>query len=116
MGYGGTYVTEFDIAEVAAFTGTSVPEFKRRYCVPSGDQLVLAQQANGFCIFFNRNCTIHAVKPRMCRQWPFIPSLLIDISNWSIMAGACPGMRNDLDDVELLKAIRNAMGKPEPTS
>jgi Fe-S-cluster containining protein len=115
-GYGGTYVSESDITAIAAFIGARVCEFKRRYCVPSGDRLVLAQQPNGFCIFFDHNCTIHAVKPRMCRQWPFIPSLLIDITNWRIMAGVCPGMRTHLDDTQLFKAIRCAMGESKISS
>jgi uncharacterized protein len=115
-GYGGTYVSESDITKIAAFIGAPVREFKRRYCVPSGNRWVLAQQPNGFCVFFDRNCTIHTVKPRMCRQWPFIPSLLIDITNWRIMAGVCPGMRNHLDDTQLLEAIRSAMGESKITS
>jgi hypothetical protein len=115
-GYGGTYVSESDIAKIAAFVGAGVREFKRRYCVLSGNRWVLAQQANGFCVFFDRNCTIHAVKPRMCRQWPFIPSLLIDATNWRIMAGVCPGMRNHLDDAQLLEAIRSAMGESKISS
>ena len=113
-GYGGTYVTDADIRRIAAFTGIPVHDFRQRYCVPSGNRLVLAQQSNGFCIFFDRNCTIHAVKPRMCRQWPFISSLLVDIANWRIMADVCPGMRSDLSDDQLRKAVRKTMGEPRP--
>jgi uncharacterized protein len=109
-GYGGTYVTEGDIARIAAFLQMAASEFKQRYCVWSGDRPVLSQQANGYCIFFNRNCTIHAVKPRMCRQWPYIRSLLVDIANWRIMASMCPGMRTDVDGERLLAAIRQKMG------
>lgn len=111
-GYGGTYVTEADIQRIAAFTGIPVHDFKQHYCVSSGRRQVLAQQPNGFCVFFDRNCTIHAVKPRMCRQWPFIPSLLVDIANWRIMADVCPGMRKDLSDDQLKAAVHQVMGKP----
>ena len=110
-GYGGTYLTEADIARIAAFVGVGIAEFKQHYCVLSGNRPVLAQQKNGYCIFFDRNCSIHAVKPRMCRQWPFIRSLMVDITNWRIMAGLCPGMNNNLDDRRLLAAIRRELGK-----
>ena len=92
-GFGGTYVNEADIEAIARFVGKSVETVRRRYCTPSGDRLVLVQQASGYCVFWDRNCTIHPVKPRMCRQWPFIPNLMADIGNWQIMAGSCPGIR-----------------------
>ena len=110
-GFGGTYLAEPDITKIAAFIGVEPAEFKQRYCVRSGNRLVLAQRNNGFCIFFDQNCTIHAVKPQMCRKWPFIPSLLVDIVNWRIMADVCPGMNNDIDDRQLLVAIRREMNK-----
>lgn len=110
-GFGGTFLTESDIANIAAYIGVGIAAFMRRYCVPSGKRSVLAQQANGYCIFFDKNCSIHAVKPRMCRQWPFIKSLLVDIANWRIMASVCPGMKTDLDDRNLQAAIRREMDK-----
>jgi Fe-S-cluster containining protein len=110
-GYGGTYLAEEDIIKIAAYIDIDIEEFKRRYCVLSGIRPVLAQQENGYCIFFDQNCSIHAVKPRMCRQWPFIQSLMVDIANWHIMAGVCPGMNNNMDDQHLLAAIRREMNK-----
>jgi hypothetical protein len=47
----------------------------------------------------------------MCRQWPFIPSLLVDIANWRVMASVCPGMNTQLDDRHLLAAIRREIDK-----
>ena len=108
-GYGGTYLTESDITAISAFIGVDVTEFRRCYCVLSGDRPVLAQQPNGYCIFYHRNCSIHPVKPRMCRQWPFIQSLMVDIANWRQMASVCPGMNTQLDDQKLLAAIRRVM-------
>ncbi len=108
-GYGGTYLTESDIDRIAAYIGVENLELKQQYCVPSGNRLVLAQRSDGYCIFFDRNCSIHPVKPRMCRQWPYIESLKVDIANWRIMAGVCPGMNADLDDQRLMAAIRRKM-------
>ena len=105
-GYGGTYLEASDISRIADFVGVSETEFRQRYCTLSGNRPILSQQSDGYCIFFDRNCTIHPVKPRMCRQWPFIDSLLVDISNWHVMAGVCPGMHDNLDDEQLLAVVR----------
>jgi Fe-S-cluster containining protein len=100
-GFGGTYLGDADIESIAGHIGVSVDEFKQRFCVPSGKRLVLAQGKDGYCIFFSDNCSIHPVKPRMCRRWPFIDNLLIDMDNWHIMANSCPGMRTDIEDDRL---------------
>ena len=62
------------------------------YCRLSGGRPLLAQGPDGYCIFWKKLCTIHPVKPRMCRRWPFIESILVDPANWLAMAGSCPGM------------------------
>lgn len=110
-GYGGTYLQESDIVRIAAYIGVSDREFKEQFCVLSGNRPVLAQQTNGYCIFYRQNCAIHAVKPRMCKRWPFIDSLLVDVANWHVMASVCPGMCKDLDDDHLISAIRKVMAE-----
>jgi Fe-S-cluster containining protein len=102
-------VTDADLTAIGEYIGAAPEEVIRSYCVPSGNKRVLAQGGDGFCIFFDRNCSIHPVKPRMCRQWPFISSLLVDIANWRIMASVCPGMRTDLDDETLEQCIRKRL-------
>jgi len=114
-GYGGTFVTPDDMDAICAYIGANRKTFTTRYCQISGGKPVLAVGENGYCIFWDELCTIHPVKPRMCKAWPFINSLLIDISNWKIMAGACPGMRGDLPD-DAIRAIvsrKIAPGPPE---
>lgn len=110
-GFGGTYVTRSDMRAIAAHVGVTVETFKASYCAPSGKQFVLTQGKDGFCIFHKGNCSIHPVKPRMCRQWPFIPGLRKDLNNWRMMASVCPGMRNDLDDDPLMACLRKEMGE-----
>jgi len=93
QGYGGTYLTDGDIQKIAAYIHTDPENFLEKFCQMSGNRPVLTQQENGFCVFWDEVCTIHPVKPRMCRDWPFITSVLIDPSNWAIMASACPGIQ-----------------------
>jgi hypothetical protein len=95
-GFGGTYVSLGDIAAIAAFLATDPSDLIHRCCHKSGGRYLLAQRADGYCIFWDNVCTIHPVKPRMCRRWPFIESVVSDVSNWKIMAAVCPGMRADL--------------------
>ena len=113
-GFGGTYVNESEIRTISDFINETVPDFIRRYCAPSGNRWVLAQGRDGYCVFYSRNCTIHPVKPRMCRRWPFIDSLLVDISNWYIMARSCPGMQTDIDETHLKKCLHEILKDAHP--
>ncbi len=105
-GYGGTFVTPEDIRRIAAFLQEDPDRFVPKYCQMSGKKPVLAQAENGYCVFWEGLCRIHPVKPRMCRQWPFIPGLLKDLHNWHIMAKACPGIRTDISDAQLERAVK----------
>ena len=106
-GFGGTYVTADDIEKIAAYINTDPKKFVSEYCLKSGSKLVLAQGADGYCIFWDDLCTIHPVKPRMCRAWPFIESVLTDINNWRIMANSCRGIKTDVPDNLVQECIRS---------
>ena len=97
-GYGGTYVTARDIQAIAAYINEDPERFKAQYCQSSGSRYVLAQSENGYCVFWDQLCQIHPVKPRMCRNWPYIAAILEDVTNWRIMGKDCPGIRADLPD------------------
>lgn len=94
-GFGGTYVSRADIAAIAAFLAIDPSEVIERCCRKSGGRYLLTQRSDGYCIFWEQTCRIHPVKPRMCRRWPFIESVVADPFNWKIMAAFCPGMRAD---------------------
>jgi Fe-S-cluster containining protein len=104
-GFGGTYVSEADIAAIAAFLRVPAATVRQKYCVLSGSKPLLVQRDDGYCVFWEKGCTIHPVKPLMCRRWPFIPSLLVDIGNWQIMADSCPGMLKDADTTALIAHV-----------
>ncbi|MCG6910966.1 MAG: YkgJ family cysteine cluster protein [Deltaproteobacteria bacterium] len=108
-GYGGTYVSREEMRAIAAYIGEDIRGFEKKYCDDSGGKAVLSQQENGFCIFWrDRMCGIHPVKPRMCREWPFIRSLLCDPSNWEKMASMCPGIRKGVP-ADVVKKCVEAM-------
>jgi hypothetical protein len=109
-GYGGTYVAAEDIEAISAYIGMDPRCFVVEHCRLSGDKLLLAQREDGRCVFWDGLCRIHPVKPRMCRVWPFIPALLVDVGNWRAMASVCPGMRTDLPDEQILAGVRRVLG------
>ena len=105
-GYGGTYLTDNDIELIPQFINSSSTRFVDHYCNLSGNRPVLAQRKDGYCIFWDQLCTIHPVKPLMCRKWPFLESILVDSTNWLIMADSCPGIQTDVDLAAVEKIVR----------
>lgn len=61
---------------------------------------------SGYCIFWDKLCTINEVKPRICKIWPFIESILLDLSNWSIIKSMCPGIRDNSNLDDLAECVR----------
>ncbi len=104
QGYGGTYVTEKDIEAISEYIDEKSELFIETYCNISGKRPVLSQGEDGKCIFFKEKCTIHPVKPRMCRAWPFIEGVYSEPSNWALMSGVCRGIKSDVP-LDVVKEI-----------
>ena len=106
-GFGGTYVTEDDIENICRYTNTDPETFIDRYCDMSGSRPVLTTKKSGTCIFFDpeKQCTIHPVKPYMCRAWPFIKTLISNPENWDIMANSCPGMKKGIAHQDIRRIV-----------
>lgn len=113
QGFGGTYVTQKNIVDIAAYLQMDPERILAEYCVSSGQKTVLAQKPDGFCVFWDKKCTIHPVKPRMCRAWPFIENILKAPENWDIMATACPGIKPDVARPALVACVRNEIERLE---
>jgi len=111
QGYGGTYVTDDDIERIARFIDSDPQKFVDQFCSLSGHRPLLAQKEDGYCIFWDQLCTIHPVKPLMCRKWPFLESILIDSANWLIMAHSCPGIQPEVDAGKLEKLVKQMILK-----
>ena len=110
-GYGGTFLTHEDILAIAKHIKTDPRSFIADYCQLSGDKPILTQGKSGYCIFWNKQCLIHPVKPRMCKAWPFLNSVLVDLENWHIMAASCPGIRSDVPDSMIRECVIKEMTK-----
>lgn len=110
-GFGGTFVTEKEIEKIAASVNTDPKTFVEKYCQVSDGRPLLAQGRDRYCIFWDGLCSIHPVKPRMCKKWPFLKSILVDINNWHIMASLCPGIRTDAPDSAIKAYVTQELSK-----
>jgi Fe-S-cluster containining protein len=113
VGFGGTYVTPDDIVRISTFIGKDPEEFIGRYCDMTKAGPVLTQGQDGRCIFFHaeKQCTIHPVKPRMCRAWPFLKTVVMHPENWDAMASACPGMVPSVPHAHLVRIVADHIRK-----
>ena len=104
-GFGGTYVDAEDIRKISGYIQTDPDKFIEDYCDMSGSRPVLTLADNGCCTFFHpeKQCTIHPVKPYMCRAWPFIKTLINNPENWDIMANSCPGMKKGIPHKDIAR-------------
>ena len=109
VGFGGTRVSEADVKHISDYLNITPEKLRTDYCRQAGKTLQLAQRPDGYCIFWEGLCSIHPVKPRMCRAWPFIESVLIDPANWQIMAGMCPGINPDVPVKPLKACVRRQL-------
>lgn len=114
-GFGGTRLSSRDIKNIADYLRISPQQMIADYCQYAGKTLQLAQRKDGYCIFWDQLCTIHPVKPRMCKAWPFIENVLVDPGNWQIMAGVCAGINPDVPTERLKACIRQQLNKLDNT-
>ncbi|MHB9073273.1 MAG: YkgJ family cysteine cluster protein [Desulfobaccales bacterium] len=93
-GRGGIFVKPQEVEEMAALLSLPVEEFCRLYVEASAMGPRLAIADNGFCVFLMEGnlCQVHPVKPFICRQWPFLPILLLDPDELEHAKTACPGI------------------------
>ena len=114
-GYGGTFVSEKDIAAISRYLNIDTQRFIAEFCQLSGGKAVLAQGENGYCLLRDKHkqCAIHPVKPEMCKKWPFIESLLVDPKNWQAMASSCPGMQADAPEGLIKECVKKVLSSHE---
>jgi Fe-S-cluster containining protein len=94
---------------ISRFLGITAEAMRIRFTQLSGDRPVIAQKKDGYCVFWDKLCTIHPVKPEMCRRWPFIRSVLVDVANWQAMAASCPGINAKASDRQIIACVTRSL-------
>ncbi len=94
QGTGGIIVSEPEWQRIASYLRTSSEQFLNKYTDPQGEKRRLKSDSNGYCLFFSsQGCSIHPVKPDICRAWPFFRGNIIDASSWEMAQDYCPGIK-----------------------
>jgi uncharacterized protein len=108
-GRGGIHVRPQEVEAMAAHLSMSREEFSRNFVEASAMGPHLTVAANGSCIFLQEgnNCRVHPVKPFICRQWPFLPVLLVEADELEYAKGACPGIDPSCSHEEFVKEALN---------
>jgi hypothetical protein len=90
---GWVYVTEGDIARLAAYLGMKRGEFERRYVYRTRHRARLRKPRRAQCHFLEGGgCAVHPAKPVQCRLFPFWPELVEQRGEWRAVGRYCPGI------------------------
>jgi|UniRef100_A0A7V6A2C6 Fe-S-cluster containining protein len=99
----GILVAPVEQAAMAEYLGLDPGDFAARYLIatPLGPQLA---SRNGACVMQEANlCLVHPVKPRICREWPYLPALLNHADEFAAAKEACPGLAVDAGHQEFVE-------------
>jgi Fe-S-cluster containining protein len=90
---GFVWVNEAELQQIAEYRGEPEAEARQLYARPTPRGWTLREQANGDCVFFDRQhgCGIYPVRPRQCRSWPFWESNVETPVAWAKTCDVCPG-------------------------
>lgn len=58
--------------------------------------VVQMETKQGHCIFYEDGCTVYHGRPWRCRQWPLVPAILDDETNFMIIRDSCPGINQEI--------------------
>ncbi len=93
QGKGGILPSPIERELIAQYLKMPVAELIRIYLEETPLGLAVKNKAAGGCIFQEDNrCRIHPVKPRICRDWPFLPAILLHENEFAAAKTACAGL------------------------
>lgn len=90
---GYVWVTDDELADIAAFLGRPVVEVRELYTRKARGKRTIREKSNGDCVFLEhgKGCTIYSVRPPQCRTWPFWDSNVETPEAWKKTCDDCPG-------------------------
>ncbi len=98
---GYVWVTEEEIAEMAAFLKISPKDFMHRYVRRVGNRYSLVEMKKSYdCVFLkDRKCQVYGARPTQCRTFPWWPHHLTSPEAWKEAAHHCEGICNEASKV-----------------
>lgn len=105
-GGGGIVLREREAARVAAFLDMAVADFCARFTETARGKMRLRAGSDGRCVFAGEKggCEVHAVKPDVCRAWPFFRGNLVDPVSLGMASQGCPGIAKNTGFAEFTRA------------
>jgi Fe-S-cluster containining protein len=113
---GFVYLTEDDIARLAAYLNLAAADFELRYVFRTKNLRRLRVPRHAQCEFLvSGGCGVHEAKPTQCRTFPFWPELVGSRRAWHKTAAWCPGIgKGELVNIENANARAEAMRDAHP--
>lgn len=82
-----------EMEAIAAHLGVSVQTLIEECAIePRGDVWWIRLRNNPCPLLVEDRCSVHAVKPRQCRAYPFWPEIVGSFESWKEEAAICPGI------------------------
>ncbi len=104
-----------EIKRISKFLNIDREGFIKRYCIKRHNRYELKTTDSNYCIFLKERgnkqkvCSIHPVKPKMCKQWPFIPAIIGDEDEWNMVRDFCPGMNPESRFEEFVEQAKRSI-------
>lgn len=116
-GPGTVWVSDEEVARLAAHVGMEAAAFRERYTRVVDGRVSLVERVNDDCIFYREGtgCLVYEARPVQCRTYPFWGKILRGPRTWSEEAKKCPGIHEDADVVPA-EAIRAVLEEDEKSS
>lgn len=92
---GYVFIFQKDIDLILKKTNYTKEDLEKRFLSKMDDYLVLRDQANGACIFWDdtiKGCKIYQARPTQCRTYPFWNAVMSDEESWENNKESCPGV------------------------
>jgi len=103
QGRGGILPSPVERELIAQYLQMPLDELIRDYLEPTPLGLAIKNKPGGGCIFLEeKRCRIHPVKPRICRDWPFLPALLLHEDEFTAAKTACAGLQPESSHSDFL--------------
>ena len=96
-GEGGIVLGPADMARLRSRFRRNGAKFLAGRTETRRGKTVLKTGKDGFCIFFRQDsgCSIHPLRPDICRAWPFFRGNLVDRFSFFLAREDCPGIRRE---------------------
>lgn len=107
---GYVWVTEEEIAALAAALHMPIDAFKRKYLRQKNNRYALIEkrtQSSTDCIFLkDKKCTVYMARPKQCRTFPWWQENLNSKESWKLAAKGCEGIQKNAPIVPYTQIVQ----------